>query len=84
MKWHYKKVMQFYYVKPYNSQDQLTSWVSAVKSKGIPCSDEVSLMSTLDDCGKLQSWQLAGLPADNFSRDNCIIMRWVFKAFKEF
>ena len=48
--------------------------------KNIPCSDEFSLNSTLGNPVKIRDWQIAGLPVDNFSIDNGIIVsnsrRW--------
>ncbi|GFR03643.1 dynein heavy chain 7, axonemal [Trichonephila clavata] len=61
-------------------QDQCNSWVDSCKKSGIPCSDEFSLRTTLGDPVLIRDWNLAGLPTDNFSVENGIIIsnarRW--------
>lgn len=61
-------------------QDQCCSWVSLCKQCNIPCSDEFSLKNTLGDPVLIRDWNLAGLPTDNFSVENGIIIsnarRW--------
>ncbi|GIY27745.1 dynein heavy chain 7, axonemal [Caerostris darwini] len=61
-------------------QDQCSSWVAACKDSGIPCSDEFSLREILGDPVLIRDWNLAGLPTDNFSVENGIIIsnarRW--------
>jgi hypothetical protein len=61
-------------------QDQTAAWTDLVRLKGIPCSDEFALISTLGDPVKIRSWNIAGLPTDAFSVDNGIIIsnsrRW--------
>ncbi|GIX90740.1 dynein heavy chain 7, axonemal [Caerostris extrusa] len=62
------------------SADQCSSWVAACKDSGIPCSDEFSLREMLGDPVLIRDWNLAGLPTDNFSVENGIIIsnarRW--------
>ena len=61
-------------------QDQTTMWLKLVRTKGIPCSREFTLISTLGDPIKIRSWNIAGLPTDAFSVDNGIVIsnsrRW--------
>ncbi|XP_038073730.1 dynein heavy chain 3, axonemal-like isoform X4 [Patiria miniata] len=61
-------------------QECLKDWYALCKEKGIPVSDVFSLSATLGDPVKIRDWQLAGLPVDNFSIDNAIIVtnanRW--------
>lgn len=61
-------------------QDQTAAWTEMVRQKGLPCSDEFALISTLGDPVKIRSWNIAGLPTDAFSVDNGIIIsnsrRW--------
>lgn len=49
-------------------------------TKKIPCSPTFSLNAVLGDPVKIRAWQIAGLPIDNFSIDNGIIVsnsrRW--------
>ena len=51
-----------------------------VKSLGIPCSEQFSLVHILGDSVKIRSWNIAGLPTDTFSVENAIMMsnarRW--------
>uniref|UniRef100_A0A8C8RTF4 Uncharacterized protein n=1 Tax=Pelusios castaneus TaxID=367368 RepID=A0A8C8RTF4_9SAUR len=48
--------------------------------KNIPCSENFSLSKTLGDPIKIRAWNIAGLPTDNFSVDNGVIVdnsrRW--------
>lgn len=55
-------------------QDQIGQWIQAVHNKGIPCSNEFSLISTLGDPVQIRAWNIAGLPTDSFSIDNGIII----------
>jgi hypothetical protein len=55
-------------------------WHKQCESKSIPCSGVFSLSATLGEPVKIRAWQIAGLPIDNFSIDNGIIVsnsrRW--------
>jgi len=61
-------------------QDCVAQWHSLCISKAIPCSAIFSLNTTLGDAVKIRAWHIAGLPVDNFSIDNGIIVsnsrRW--------
>ncbi|CAH2306581.1 dynein heavy chain 7, axonemal [Pelobates cultripes] len=61
-------------------QMQTKEWTSLCKSKNIHCSEDFSLSSTLGEPVKIRAWNIAGLPSDNFSTDNGIIIsnarRW--------
>ncbi|XP_058478991.1 dynein axonemal heavy chain 7 [Solea solea] len=61
-------------------QDQTKEWMDLCKTKGIPCSLSMSLMTSLGDPVKICAWTIAGLPSDSFSIDNAIIIanarRW--------
>ena len=61
-------------------QDCMKDWHERCLSKNIPCSELFSLSATLGDAVKVRAWQIAGLPIDNFSIDNGIIVcnsrRW--------
>ena len=50
------------------------------EEKQIPCSKTFSVNATLGNPVKIRAWQIAGLPVDNFSIDNGIIVsnsrRW--------
>ena len=61
-------------------QDCMKDWHERCVAKKIPCSEMFSLSATLGDAVKIRAWQIAGLPIDNFSIDNGIIVcnsrRW--------
>ena len=44
------------------------------QSNEIPCSPNMSLLSSLGDPVKIRAWTIAGLPSDSFSIDNGIII----------
>ncbi|XP_060137433.1 dynein axonemal heavy chain 7 isoform X1 [Zootoca vivipara] len=60
--------------------NQARDWILTLKARGIPCSDDFSLTTTLGDPVKIRAWNIAGLPSDTFSIDNGIIIsnarRW--------
>ncbi|XP_071484907.1 dynein axonemal heavy chain 12-like [Diadema antillarum] len=55
-------------------------WSAVCKEKEIPCSSSFSLSNTLGEPIKIRAWNIAGLPTDNFSIDNGVIVdnarRW--------
>ena len=61
-------------------QDCTFEWRNLCENKGIPCSPVFSLNATLGEPITVRAWQIAGLPVDNFSIDNGIIVsnsrRW--------
>ncbi|XP_070789387.1 dynein axonemal heavy chain 7 [Pituophis catenifer annectens] len=61
-------------------QNQGRDWILTCKARGIPCSDDFSLTTTLGEAVKIRAWNIAGLPSDLFSIDNGIIItnarRW--------
>ncbi|KAL3852322.1 hypothetical protein ACJMK2_015979 [Sinanodonta woodiana] len=61
-------------------QECISDWYRLCKSKEIPLSEHFSLHATLGEPVKIRDWQIAGLPVDNFSIDNAIIVinanRW--------
>lgn len=61
-------------------QKQAKRWLADCKKNGIPCSDDMSLISVLGDPIKTRQWIIAGLPSDSFSVENGIIIsnarRW--------
>ncbi|XP_055958183.1 dynein axonemal heavy chain 3 [Patella vulgata] len=61
-------------------QTAIKEWYSMCKDKGIPVSEIFSLNRTLGDPVQIRDWQIAGLPVDNYSTDNAIIVmsanRW--------
>ncbi|XP_078466584.1 dynein axonemal heavy chain 12 [Lampetra planeri] len=61
-------------------QDCTRRWTQICKEKKIPCSNDFSLSKTLGEPIKIRAWNIAGLPTDNFSIDNGVIVdnsrRW--------
>lgn len=64
---------------PYRN-DALQSWVASVKDASIPSSEVYNFTSTLGDPVQIRQWQITGLPKDDFSCSNGIIIshseRW--------
>ncbi|XP_058027873.1 dynein axonemal heavy chain 12 [Ahaetulla prasina] len=61
-------------------QECTKEWSKLCKVKNIPCSENFSLSKTLGDPIKIRAWNIAGLPTDQFSIDNGVIVdnsrRW--------
>ncbi|XP_060622080.2 dynein axonemal heavy chain 12 [Anolis sagrei] len=61
-------------------QECSQNWSKLCKEKHIPCSETFSLSKTLGDPIKIRAWNIAGLPTDQFSIDNGVIVnnsrRW--------
>ena len=59
---------------------QMQEWVSHCLAQKIPCSSTPTLSGTLGDPVQIQQWNIEGLPTDDFSVDNGIIIfnsrRW--------
>ena len=58
-------------------KEQVADWSKYVESKSIPRSKNFSLAQTLGDPVKIRSWNIFGLPSDNFSVENGIVLRSV-------
>ncbi|XP_006082785.1 LOW QUALITY PROTEIN: dynein heavy chain 7, axonemal [Myotis lucifugus] len=54
-------------------QNQVKEWTDLCKGRGIPCSEDFSLMGILGEAVTIRTWNIAGLPSDSFSIDNGII-----------
>jgi dynein heavy chain len=52
----------------------ITNWIALCKAQGIECSDKFSLADTLGDPVDIRDWHISGLPVDEFSTDNGIIV----------
>ncbi|XP_066944541.1 dynein axonemal heavy chain 3-like [Macrobrachium rosenbergii] len=57
-------------------QECVKKWHSHCQELGISCSATFSLYDTLGDTVQSRTWQLAGLPVDEFSVDNGIIVAY--------
>jgi len=58
----------------------LEDWTQQCVDRKIPCSETFSLSATLGEPVKIRDWHIAGLPVDDYSTDNGIIVdrsrRW--------
>ncbi|XP_065190205.1 dynein axonemal heavy chain 12-like [Sycon ciliatum] len=58
----------------------VADWTKQCKNRGIPCSADFQLSQILGEPIKIRAWNIAGLPTDNFSIDNGVIVdnarRW--------
>eukprot|EP00941_MAST-03F_sp_MAST-3F-sp1_P004511 g4511.t1 len=66
------------YLGPFTSDfrnEAVGNWASLCKELGVPCADEPSLNATLGNPIQTQAWQICGLPADDFSTDNAVIVK---------
>ncbi|XP_068084555.1 dynein axonemal heavy chain 3 [Anabrus simplex] len=61
-------------------RELIADWNPRCYKLGIPCSENFSLIATLGEPVVIRAWNIAGLPVDNFSVDNGIIVsnarRW--------
>ncbi|KAH8057324.1 dynein light chain binding protein [Aureococcus anophagefferens] len=71
------------YLGPFTStyrMKQMAEWVATCQELNIPCSAKPSLARTLGDPVLIRQWNIEGLPTDDFSIDNAIIVfnarRW--------
>ncbi len=55
--------------------DQCHIWSQQVLERSIPASEKFSLVSTLGDPVEIRAWNIAGLPTDDFSVENGIVIR---------
>jgi dynein heavy chain len=51
-------------------------WVKDLDTHKVPRTDDPSLISTMSDPVKVRSWQIAGLPKDNLSVENGVIVQY--------
>ena len=56
-------------------QEEVEHWLEDVKKEGIPCTETFSLISTLGEAVQIRTWNIAGLPTDELSVQNGIIIR---------
>lgn len=52
----------------------IASWNRMCVNRKIPCSATFSLPETLGNAMQIRAWSLCGLPFDNFSIENAIIV----------
>ncbi|XP_028841933.1 dynein heavy chain 1, axonemal isoform X2 [Denticeps clupeoides] len=66
------------YLGPFTGEYRATmadDWLQRFKEYGVPHT-EPSLINTLGDQVKIRSWQIAGMPKDNLSVENCVIAQY--------
>ena len=58
----------------------MNQWITRCKELDIPVSDDISLISVLADPYEIRQWNANGLPRDNVSTENAILVtrgrRW--------
>lgn len=54
----------------------VTEWIKKLSEYHIPRSDNPELVRVLGDPVKIRNWQLAGLPKDNLSVQNGVIVQY--------
>jgi len=71
------------YLGPFTSSyraEVIPGWVEMCKELEIPCSDKFTLVNVLGDPVKIRKWNIDGLPRDEFSSENGVIVdvgrRW--------
>ena len=52
------------------------SWVPSVRALGLSCDEDFSLIRCLGDELEIQDWIILGLPLDDLSKENAIIMKY--------
>ena len=53
--------------------DAIKDWVATCQGKNIPCSETFSIAKVLGDPVKIRDWNIAKLPADDFSVYICCV-----------
>lgn len=59
--------------------DQIKKWTEQLNGLGIPCDENFQLVTVLGEPVEIRQWNLFGLPSDNFSVENAIIIKYVEK-----
>nr|CAI5845230.1 unnamed protein product [Callosobruchus analis] len=65
------------YLGPFTMQyrrSQVSKWVKSLKSRDIYCTEDFQLAEILGEPDIIRAWTIFGLPTDNFSIDNAIII----------
>ncbi|CAF1149286.1 unnamed protein product [Adineta steineri] len=67
------------YLGPFTAEyrdNMVKEWITKLKAYNVPHSDNPELVRVLGDAVKIRSWQLAGLPKDNLSVQNGVIVQY--------
>ena len=51
-------------------------WIEKLDANKVPRTDDPSLVGTMSDPVKIRSWQICGLPKDNLSVENGVIVQF--------
>ena len=54
----------------------VTEWTHKLSELGVPHNEGCNLIDTLSEAVKIRSWQIAGLPKDNLSVENGVIVQY--------
>ena len=54
----------------------VNDWIVALKRHRVPHNEQCTLTETLSDPVRVRSWQIAGLPKDNLSVENGVIVQF--------
>ena len=54
----------------------VNSWIKSLEEFGVPHNEVIGLNDTLSDPVLIRSWQIAGLPKDNLSIENGVIVQY--------
>lgn len=54
----------------------VNDWIDALKKHRVPHNEQCTLTETLSDPVRVRSWQIAGLPKDNLSVENGVIVQF--------
>ena len=54
----------------------MTEWIGHLKKLKVPHNEACTLVDTLSDPVRVRSWQIAGLPRDNLSVENGVIVQY--------
>ena len=54
----------------------VNQWIEDLKTNKVPHNENCDILTTLSDPVKVRSWQIAGLPKDNLSVENGVIVQF--------
>ena len=54
----------------------VSDWTDSLSKCQVPHNDDCLLTDTLSDPVKIRAWQIAGLPKDNLSVENSVIVQY--------
>ena len=54
----------------------VADWTSKLAGFNVPHNHGCNIIETLSDAVKVRSWQIAGLPKDNLSTENAVVVQY--------